>query len=479
MEERSVPDQAGRSVANEYLPPVDAEADIIVSDDEQSAYLGIRPPKNGGKDLPLQQLLAEMEKRRVVFGVNYDILRELAEKPRYNEMVQVAQGTKPVQGVDASLTYHFALERETKPRERKDGTVDYRDLGLVVAVEAGQKLVTLTPAVKGVPGKTVTGRVIVPNPVRSFGLPIGKNTKVSDDKLELLAACSGSVEILNGKVHINTVFTVSGNVCNATGNIVFDGTVVINGDVQAGFLVKAGGSITIVGNVEGAILEAGGDIKIVAGLVGQGRGRAVCGGNFKALFVENAEVTARGDVSADVLMHSQVRCGGNLLAEGRRGAIIGGNYVVGGDVKALTVGTASGVVTSLDLGIDPTVMDRLRQTKERARALEQESMKLSQIIRMLKPVHDAGKLPANKIAVLEKAIATMESHERASAELSAEQAELASAARGNMASQFVCRRELFNGTKISICQVPFIVPSDLIRCKIYLNPDREIVMVSL
>ncbi len=464
---------------SDYMPPVDAEADIIVSDDEQSAYIGIRPPKYGGNDLTLQQLQAALERRRVLYGINDGAVKELAEKPMYNEMVLVAQGTKPVQGSDAALAYHFSMSREIRPRERQDGTVDYRDLGLIESVAAGQKLVTLTPAVKGTPGRTVTGRVILPNPVRSFGLPIGKNTKVSENKLDLLAACNGSVEMLNGKVHVNTVFTVSGNVCSATGNIVFDGTVAVNGDVQAGFLVKATGSITIVGNVEGAVLEAGGDIKIVAGLVGQGRGRAVCGGNFKALFVENAEVVARGNVTADVFMHSQVRCGGDLVAEGRRGVVIGGSYIVGHDVKALSVGTASGVVTVLELGVDPTVMDSLRNIKERIRVLEQEHAKIIQIVRMLKPLHDAGKLPSDKVFVLDKAIATKESQERESEELLAEQATLNAAARGNGSSQFLCRRELYYGVKISICQVPFIVPSDLVRCKIYLSPNREINMVAL
>ncbi len=461
------------------MPPVDADADIIVSEDEQSAYIGIRPPKYGGKDMTLQQLLEALARRRVLFGINDSTVRELADKPKYNEMVLVAQGTKPVQGSDAVLAYHFSMSREIKPHERDDGTVDYRDLGLIESVSAGQRLVTLTPAVKGTPGKTVSGRVLLPDPVRSFGLPIGKNTKVSDNKLELLAACNGSVEVMNGKVHVNTVFTVSGNVCNATGNIVFDGTVAVNGDVQAGFLVKATGSITIVGNVEGAVLEAGGDIKIVAGLVGQGRGKAVCGGNFKALFVENAEIVAKGDVTADVLMHSQVRCGGNLVAEGKRGVVIGGNYVVGHDVKALSVGTASGVSTVLELGIDPTVMDSLRGIKERIRVLEQEYAKIIQIIRMLKPLHEVGKLAADKLVVLEKANATKESQERQLEELNTEQADLNNAARGNCTSQFICRRELFYGVKISICQVPYVVPADLVRCKLYLNPSREISMVSI
>lgn len=461
------------------MKPVDASADFIISDDEQAAYLGIRPPENGGRDLSYTQMLSELEKRRIVYGIKTDVLKALAEKPEYNTMVHVAQGSLPVQGSDAKLTFHFDFSHEIKPRERDDGTVDYRDLGLIEAVGAGQTLCTLTPADKGTPGKKVTGKIILPDPVRNFGLPIGKNTKASDDKLVLTAAMGGSVEYVNGKVNVHNVFTVNGDVCIATGNINFDGSIVVNGDVMAGFTVKAAGNINVVGNVEGATLEAGGDIKIVAGMVGQGRGRAVCGGNFKALFVENAEVFARGDVTADVFMHSQVRCSGNLIADGRRGAIIGGGYIVGKDVKALTVGTQSGVATVFELGVDPTVNERIKYLNERERALSSELTKLCQIVQLLYPLRRAGKLTPDKTDMLEKAIATKDSDECELESIGKERVELSSATSAVATSQFTCKRELFYGTKVSISQVTFAIPSDLIRCRIYLNPQREITMVSM
>lgn len=465
--------------ADTGINPVDASVDIIVSDDEQSAYLAIKPPEFGGREITFTQMLSELEKKRVVHGIKADVLKALTDKPEYNKMIQVAQGEVPVQGADAKLTFHFNLSHEIKPRERADGTVDYRDLGLIEAVTAGQKLCTLTPADKGTPGKTVTGRVILPNTVRNFGLPLGKNTKVSEDKLVLLAALGGSVEYVNGKVNVHNVFTVHGDVDISTGNINFDGSVIVNGDIMAGFTVKASGNINVVGNVEGATLEAGGDIKIVAGLVGQGRGKANCGGSFKALFVENAEIVARGDVTADVFMHSQVQCSGSLIADGRRGAIIGGSYVVGKDVRATTVGTQSGVPTAFELGIDPTINERIKYLNDRERTLDNELAKLSQIVQLLYPLRTAGKLTQDKGEILDKAIATKEGDTEELAGITRERSELTNASGGIPTSQFICKRELFYGAKITISQVVFTVPSDLIRCKIYLNPQREITMVSM
>jgi uncharacterized protein (DUF342 family) len=465
---------------NEYLKPTDASADIIVSDDEQVAYIGIKPPENGGGDLAYGDLMKLLERRHVVYGVDEDALKALAEKPVYNSMTRIAKGDLPVQGTDAKLAFHFEINREIKPRVRTDGTVDYRDLGLIEQVKEGQALCTLTPADKGMPGKTVLGRALLPQPVRNLALPMGKNTKLSEDRLTLLSAINGCVEYQNGKVNVYNVFTVNGGVGNTTGNVVFDGSIVVNGDVAAGFLVKAAGNINVVGNVEGATLEAGGDIRIVAGLVGQGRGTAACGGSFKALFVENAEVTARGDVTADVFMHSQVRCGGSLIADGRHGSVIGGHYVVARDVRAMTVGAPSGVATTFEMGVDPTVMARAKDINAQVKALEAEQVKLGQIVQLLLPLREANKLAKDKIDILEKAIATKESRGEELARLTDERDELAKAASGaGSASQFICKHELYYGTKVSICQAVYIVPSDLVRCKLYLNPDREIQMVSL
>jgi hypothetical protein len=295
----------------------------------------------------------------------------------------------------------------------------------------------------------------------------------------LLAGINGCVEYQLGKVNVYNVFTIGGDVCNSTGNIDFDGSIIVNGDVLAGFTVKASGNINVVGNVEGAVLDAGGDIKIVAGLVGQGRGKATCGGSFKALFVENAEVFAKGDVSADVFMHSQIKCGGSLIADGKKGAIIGGAYVVGRDVKALTVGAQSGVATLFELGVDPTVSERIKEINERVRLLGNELVKLNQIIQLLQPLSSAGKLTQDRLEMLDKAVATKNSDEAMLSELSTERDTLTNVSGMPVSSQFSCKRELYYGTKVVIGQVPYVVPSDLLRCKIYLSATREISIISI
>ena len=67
------------------------------------------------------------------------------------------------------------------------------------------------------------------------------------------------------KISVLNVYHVPGNVGYATGNIDFAGSVVIRGDIENGFVVKAEGDVTVGGNVEGGSIYADGNITIRGG----------------------------------------------------------------------------------------------------------------------------------------------------------------------------------------------------------------------
>ena len=67
---------------------------------------------------------------------------------------------------------------------------------------------------------------------------------------------SGHVILENDKIFVSNVLELV-NVDNSTGDIDYEGDVVVNGNVLAGFTVKATGDITVSGIVEGATVIAG------------------------------------------------------------------------------------------------------------------------------------------------------------------------------------------------------------------------------
>ena len=462
--------------SNVALPAV---VEAAVSDDQLSVFIIVRPPENDGPDVTKQDIMAALAAKRVTKGILEDVIDDMVQSPQYSRMIRVAEGQPATEGRNASLELHFEIKSELKPRVREDGTVDYHDLGLINSVTANQKLCTLHPAEKGIPGYTVTGRPLLPQSVKNLMLPIGKNTRVLEDQVTLVAAINGCVDTTGGKINVLNVFTVTGDVSNATGNVEFDGNVTVTGDVLPGFSVKATGRIEVLGFVEAATLEAGSDIKVNGGIKGKGHGRVRCGGSLRALFIENAEVSVVGDVMADVFMQANIRCGGSLRAEGKRGSILGGTYIVAQSVYASVIGSPSNIVSVFELGNDPMRSDRLKEAETMLRTLSVEQQKLQQIITMLQPLRDAGRITPDRLAMLEKAIATWQANEVRLQELKTELDGLRTSMNSYSNSSLNCRKELFAGTKVTIGSMPYVVASDMLRSKVHLNADREIAITAI
>ena len=160
-----------------------------------------------------------------------------------------------------------------KPKLNEDGSVDFHQLETLNPVHEGDCLATLTPAVQGKPGIDVTGRVIRPANVKRIVLKQEKNTKVSEDGCHLLSLVDGHVSLISGSIFVSNNFEVPADVDASTGDINFDGTVMIRGNVLTGFIVRAKGDIIVDGVVEGAELYAGGQIILKRGIQGMERGK--------------------------------------------------------------------------------------------------------------------------------------------------------------------------------------------------------------
>ena len=165
----------------------------------------------------------------------------------------------------------------------------------------------------------VTGRKIAPKAGRNYPLPRGRNTVANDDDTQLLAAVDGHVTIVDGKVTVNTVLEIPGNVDYSTGNIDYIGDVRIRGNITAGFTVKSGGDIEVIGVIEGATVIAKGNIVVKNGIAGGHKGLVSAGGSIFARFVENARLEVHGDVIiSEAIIQSAVMANRSVQVEGAR-----------------------------------------------------------------------------------------------------------------------------------------------------------------
>ncbi|HPB65888.1 MAG TPA: FapA family protein, partial [Spirochaetales bacterium] len=283
----------GDFIAN---PAADALLTVDIGSQEMEARVIITPPQPGGCDLSKDVILAYLRNNKVVFGVIEEALQGLEDAPRYKEPVLVAQGQRAVNGDDARIQFLFETDRTKLNLEEKNGKVDYKELHLVQNVVEGQALAKKVQAKQGVPGRTVTGKLLPAKNGKDLPLPLGKNVHESDDGLTVIADVNGEATYINSKINVETVYTINGDVDLKTGNQFFLGTIVVVGNVEDGFSVKATGNIEVRGNVGKAEISAEGDVIVHQGITGKGAGVITAGKNVWAKFIENAQLYAGENV---------------------------------------------------------------------------------------------------------------------------------------------------------------------------------------
>ena len=257
------------------------------------------------------------------------------------------------------------------------------------------------PPGKGTPGMTVRGCEVEP--------PMGTDVQFStvlkgvavspDDPDLLLAAISGQPVLVTNGVNVEPIITIK-NVDLSTGNLDFDGSLKITGDVKPGMRIKAMGDIYIQGVVEAATVEASGDIEIRGGIIGQDEVRNQEGdlnpgvaeiranGSVRALFVENALVTANVDILVhEFVINSELNAGARLMVGepgSSKGRIISAICRARERVAAITVGSRAGVCTTIEIGVDPATRDKLAAVRH---LLEVKEKELQETVKALEYLH--------------------------------------------------------------------------------------------
>ena len=166
------------------------------------------------------------------------------------------------------------------------------------------------------------------------------------------------------------------NVDVSTGNIDYDGSVEVNGTVASGFMIKAGANIHVKGVVEGASITAGNDITLERGINGMAKGEIKAGGNIVTKFIENSKVTAKGSITSESILHSNVASGTEINVSGKKGFIAGGRVTATDRIVAKDLGSDMGATTIIEVGADPKIKVRLRELQK---AVSDSTKKLENI----------------------------------------------------------------------------------------------------
>ncbi len=367
-------------------PVYDGSMRVEVSEDEMKAFVYFNPPKYSGRHMDYEDVVEGLRNAGVVTGIKEKEINEYLEEMEYRRPLLAAEGVYARNGNDASVEYKVRIDKtNTRFEEDDSGKVDFRNLELLENVVVGQLLAVKIPAEEGIPGRTITNRVIPAKSGRDIPLKFGKGTILSEDGTELTAEINGQVVYKLNKISVEPVFVVNGDVSLETGNIVFLGSVIIQGSVQDNFEVKAAGNVEVKGTVQKAFIEAEGDIIVHQGISGKDEARVEStGGSVFAKFAQNAHIVAeKSVVIPEGILHSRVDAGEKVYSVGRRAKIAGGVIRAGDEINARFLGAESSPKTVLRVGVNPKILQQVDELAKVKTELENELTKLRLDIKTL------------------------------------------------------------------------------------------------
>jgi len=390
---------------------------LTVSRDKLTAFFHIYPTKFG-KIPSSKEIEGYLHEFKIISTIGEKhIAEQLAkvnpEKPKILRLI-VAKGQTPIKGNEEYFLPLISLEKHAGVL-KANGSMDYKEVGAIIQVKKGDKLLKRIPAVKAVEGYTVFGDKITYEDIEKK-IEKADGTKEesedsqyrrgenivqdgSDDTI-FVSAIDGVLNVAKRKISVLKTVEIHGDVNYDTGNINFNGSVHITGSVLAGFIVKATGSVIIDNIVEDAVVEAGEDIVIQMGVVGKESVKLIAGGKITSKYFLNAKVEAGGEITVeDSIINSEVFSNKKISVIAKNGKIIGGMATALYEIEVNVAGAVNETGTSLNVGRNLFIEKELKRLREKILTWKEE---VAETIRKLKVSFGEGVFedPKKYIAIL-------------------------------------------------------------------------------
>jgi uncharacterized protein (DUF342 family) len=262
----------------------------------------------------------------------------------------IARGTAAVDGENGRLEWVEGFDPTAGPAavtQDESGAVDYYNQVSYVRVEKGTHVATLHEPTPGEDGCDVTGRAIRARPGRRYDIKIDAGVDL-DGTGRIIAQVDGLLEYEHGVLKVSRLFEIRGSVDFGTGNVDFDGTVVVREGVRDRFKLEATEDVVVDGLIEAASINCGRNFTCHQGMAGKGRGQLDVDGNAVAGYLDDVKGCVKGSLTVQrEMINCELTIGGDLICD--KGRVIGGNVAVSGRVQIAALGSNAEKETTLIL----------------------------------------------------------------------------------------------------------------------------------
>lgn len=320
------------------------------------------------KQIGRERLLEILEQNNIRRGIQEDAVELIVKGEAFRKAILIARGEIPRVGAGGWYEFFFRTNVERKPRILEDGTADYRSIQWFEMVKAGQVLAKYHEAEEGIDGYNVTGGIIKARKGIEQRILIGQGFTLSEDKKTYIAAIDGMIRLDGNEMKI-TDHMMLDEVNMLTGDVQFNGSLHVLGDVGYGAVIRATGDIVIDGTVESATIESSGSIVLKKGMNSAGHGLIRAGGDVVSRFFESVKVIAKGNIDVGKCLNSQLYAEGSITSSG---------IIAGGVARACTgfrikhAGNQAGLHTALQLMTDEKLWEENRVIKNAIRDVTAE-----------------------------------------------------------------------------------------------------------
>lgn len=388
----------------------DFRIEFIITKGGLAADVRIVPTGEEIPALNTEDLLAALQAEGITCGILPEVVEQIVREKITGTWVTIARGTEPSQGRDGYVKFSFSTEGpRARLQEDASGKVNIRDLNLIQNVKKGDTLCEVIPPEVGASGMTVTGEEIPGKPGAPSKLPAGQNVTVSADHSRLFSALDGMVTWVDNTIIVDPVYVVDTVDANV-GNIRFNGSVVVNGEVGDGYEIHAGENITIAMSVGRVVLNAKGNIRIAGGILGQDTGTIAAQGNIRVRFIQDAQVKAGGGILVDdYIRNSVVSAEGPVAVKNQNGWIDTSSVSSECWIYCPTIGyETSAATTNLSIGHSPVLNKERSRLKDEIIRKVDDFLKLQSSLSKLRTLKAMGQMNQQQENLYNKILDTIE-----------------------------------------------------------------------
>lgn len=390
---------------------IDATVSISISADKRQALLTLTAA-DAGEELTIEKISQAISDANVVDElIQKEVVQRSFERKKV-ENICFAEARLPIQGDEAQYIPLVSSEIELPPSLDEHGVADMLSTHKFQLVEIDTPLMKRIPPSQGTPGIDVVGTKLDAAEGNDPGFIKDLTGAIisAEDSNVLIAQVRGHPVIMNNGVKVDPTLHVEKVDLN-TGNITFDGSLEVNGDVVPGMSIDVTGNVLIKGSVERSHIKAGNNITIGGGVFGGEKEKGKleqegidshsdetdskqfelqAGGNIEAKFINLSSLYAKNNIIAkEYIGNSEIKADSDILLgqQGGKGVLFGGYSEAVKRIAANRIGTESYVPTHIKVGrLDQLVASHKQYKKKIAKRLKE----LDQLNQILTKIKQAG-----------------------------------------------------------------------------------------